>query len=133
MKRVIIAVTMVLLLTVSSTVSHMTINNRMKKLHGEIKNISQNLPSLSEKDFADIKQLTVNQWSEAEKLLHFFESHDKYEEISNLFGELKITAENSDTDETVKIIIELQNLIEKYLESRKLSLENILIITNQLQ
>lgn len=133
MKRVIIAVAMVLFLVILAAASDMIISNQMKALYDDTKSLNQNIESVSDKELKIKSETIIEKWKGTEKLLHYFDSHDKYEEISKCFGQLEISIEKNDKNGAAAITVEIQNLINNYIDSRKINLQNILIITNQLQ
>ncbi len=133
MKRVIIAAVMVLLLIVLSAASDIIISRQMKEIYNDAKSFNENSEKLSEIEIRSKSKTIISKWKSAEKLLEYFDSHDKYEEIRKHFGLLELNATNSNGNEITKLMKEIQNLINNYIESRKISLHNVLFITKQLQ
>lgn len=129
MKRVIIAVVMVIFLIILATASDLIITKQMKAVYNETKNLIENSESLSDKEIITQSKVIIKKWKKAEKPLHYFDSHDKYEEINKHFGLLELNVKNGNADEITKLIKEISNLIGNYIENRKINLHNVLIVT----
>lgn len=133
MKRVIIAVAMVVFLITLAATSNIIINRQMRSIYEDTKEISESFKSLSEKELKTKCEIIYKKWQKTENLLHFFDSHDKYENISEHFGMLELSVKKSDTTETLELVDEIRNLINNYIENRRINWHNVLIITKELQ
>ncbi len=128
MKRVIIASVMVSLILSSAIISNILINKKLNSLLKETNMIIELSDDMSENDFNNKLNQFLRQWNSTEKYLQLFEPHDKYEEIKIHFGLLEQKYKNNYKQEIIPDLIELKNLLINYIESRKINLQNIMVI-----
>lgn len=127
MKRAIIAVLMIVFITVFSALSNNIIKKRVTSLLDNTVDVSANFDKFDKSESERKISELISQWKSAEKLLLLLDSHDKFENISELFGLLE-TVKNSDGKEIKNILNETENAIRIYLVSRKITVRNILNI-----
>lgn len=132
MKRAIIAVLMIVFITVFSALSNNIIKKRVTSLLENTVDVSANFDKFDTAESERKISGLISQWKSAEKLLLLLDSHDKFENISELFGLLE-TVKSSDSQEIKSILKESENAIRIYLVSRKITVRNILNITKRLQ
>ena len=129
MKRAIIAVLMIAFITAFSAVSNNIIKKRVTSLLENTVAVSENVETFSNQEIKEELSDLIAEWKRTEKLLLLFDSHDKFEKISELFGLLE-TEKNANANEAEKLRKETENAIHIYLKSRDITVQNILRLQN---
>lgn len=129
MKRAIIAVLMIAFITAFSAVSNNIIKKRVTSLLENTVAVSENVETFSNQEIKEELSDLIAEWKRTEKLLLLFDSHDKFEKISELFGLLE-TDKNANGNEAEKLLKETENAIHIYLKSRDITVQNILRLQN---
>ncbi len=129
MKRAIIAVLMIAFITAFSAVSNNIIKKRVTSLLENTVAVSENVETFSNQEIKEELSDLIAEWKRTEKLLLLFDSHDKFEKISELFGLLE-TEKNANANEAEKLLKETENAIHIYLKSRDITVQNILRLQN---
>lgn len=129
MKRAIIAVLMIAFITAFSAVSNNIIKKRVTSLLENTVAVSENVETFSNQEIKEELSDLITEWKRTEKLLLLFDSHDKFEKISELFGLLE-TDKNTNGNEAEKLLKETENAIHIYLKSRDITVQNILRLQN---
>lgn len=126
MKRVVIASVMVCFILITAIGSNIIINKKLDILLSEITETELIAETMSDTELLNEFYSLSEIWKETEKILKFFDSHDKYEDISKFFSVSDEKYKQGYSEEIIYDIIELKSLINQYIGSRKLNFQNIL-------
>ena len=124
MKRIITAFIMLSLAITVATVSSVMLDQNIKSIISDIIDIRENIDNYNTNKIEMKKEMILNKWLKTEKTLKLISVQDKISPITEKLKELNFT-DITNKNEIVKLLNEITILLEMFLSSEEIILNNI--------
>lgn len=129
MKRIVVALILLLSAISVSVWSNISFENRMEEFSYSLKNLISYSENSNDEKLEEETRKVVDAWHDSSAFLHSLVAHEGMDELEKSITSLPLLLEHSDREEFVDECIKAVNQIENLIDSERLNIGNILIIS----
>ncbi len=126
MKRLYIALTLIILSVIICTLSSVKVEKRAIEMRNELVEISDAIKKRDEINLHNLINRAEARWSKTETLYSFIVDADKIEEMSISFAMIKAHLDDGNTEHALERLHECELMLSEIVENEKLSIKNIM-------
>lgn len=128
MKRIIIALLLLISAVSVSVWSNISFEKQMKAFSSEINNLISCSEKLPDEKLKDETRKIVDAWHDSSAFLHSLVAHEGMDELEKSITSLPLLLEHSDREEFRNECIKAVNQIDNLIDSERLNIGNVLFI-----
>ncbi len=133
MKRIIIALLLLISAISVSVWSNITFEKNMEYYSYSLKNLISYSENSDDEKLLKETMTVVEAWQESSAFLHSLVAHEGMDELEKSITSLPLLLEHSDREEFRNECIKAVNQINNLIDSEKLNIGNVLVISKALQ
>ena len=133
MKRIIIALLLLISAISVSVWSNITFEKNMEYFSYSLKNLISYSENSDDEKLLKETMTVVEAWQESSAFLHSLVAHEGMDELEKSITSLPLLLEHSDREEFRNESIKAVNQINNLIDSEKLNIGNVLVISKALQ
>lgn len=133
MKRIIIALLLLISAISVSVWSNITFEKNMEYFSYSLKNLISYSENSDDEKLLKETMTVVEAWQESSAFLHSLVAHEGMDELEKSITSLPLLLEHSDREEFRNECIKAVNQINNLIDSEKLNIGNVLVISKALQ
>ena len=125
MKRIIVAIILLLSAVSASVWSNFSFEKHMKEFSSSLQNLISYSESLSDEKLKEKTGRVVDAWLDSSAFLHSLVAHEGMDELEKSITSLPLLLEHSDREEFRKECIKAVNQIANLIDSERINIGNV--------